>query len=53
MARLVRAAGSPRLPRVVLDDPASGGVLLMPVVALALAVANSPPVPAYFGAIEA
>ena len=52
MAGLARTGGSPRLLRVVFDNPASGGLLLMLVAALALGVANSPLAPAYFGALK-
>ncbi|MGG5810707.1 Na+/H+ antiporter NhaA [Falsiroseomonas sp. CW058] len=39
--------------RAFLDNEASGGLVLMGAAALALAVANSPLAPAYFGALKA
>src|SRR5919199_384252 len=39
--------------RDLLDNEASGGLVLMAAAALALAVANSPLAPAYFGALHA
>lgn len=53
MAEAVFTKGSARLLRVMLDNPASGGLLLMLVAALALVVANSPVAPSYFGALSA
>lgn len=53
MAEVVHAGSSSRLLRAVLDNPASGGLLLMLVAALALLLANSPAAPAYFGALDA
>ena len=52
MAEVVHTTGSPRLLRVVLDNPAAGGVLLMLVAALALLAANSPVASFYFGALS-
>ena len=39
--------------RYLLDNEASGGLVLMAAAALALVVANSPLAPAYFGALQA
>ncbi len=42
----------PSMLRKLLDNEASGGLVLMAAAALALAVANSPLAPAYFGALK-
>jgi NhaA family Na+:H+ antiporter len=39
--------------RYLLDNEASGGLVLMAAAALALIIANSPVAPAYFGALHA